>query len=151
MVSNVYREGGDNLNSNVRSCYDDIIHLPHHVSTAHPPMPRTERAAQFSPFAALTGYEESIKETGRLTEAKRELDEDEKEILDGKMREIRERVKEHPKIAITYFLPDSKKDGGKYVTVEGHVKRMDLYRNILQMQDGTEIPVKEIVEAEMID
>ncbi len=149
MVSNVYREGEDSLCRNTRNCYDDIIHLPHHVSKAHPLMPREERAAQFSPFAALTGYEESIEETGRLTEARKELDEDEKEILDGKMRKIRERIAGHPKISITYFLPDDRKEGGKYVTAEGCVERIDMYKNVLYMQDGTKIPVREIVDVEI--
>ena len=145
MVSNVYKEGNDSIYGKAGNCYDDIIHLPHHVSTAHPPMERTDRAAQFSPFAALTGYEESIEETGRLTEARRELEEDAKAALDEKLQSIQERIADYPKAAITYFLPDHKKEGGAYVTVEDYIKKIDRYRNVLHMQDGTQIPVQEII------
>lgn len=97
------------------------------------------------PFAALTGYEESIEETGRLTEARRELEEDAKAALDEKLQSIQERIADYPKAAITYFLPDHKKEGGAYVTVEDYIKKIDRYRNVLHMQDGTQIPVQEII------
>lgn len=125
--------------------YSDILRIPHHQSDRHPRMTLLNRAAQFSPFAALTGYEESIEETGRLTEARRELEEDAKAALDEKLQSIQERIADYPKAAITYFLPDHKKEGGAYVTVEDYIKKIDRYRNVLHMQDGTQIPVQEII------
>lgn len=126
--------------------YDDILHLPHHVSRSHPHMPRTDRAAQFSPFAALTGYQEAIGETGRRTEERMELNEDMQFILDEKLRMLQEQIATHPKAAITYFLPDGKKNGGTYVTVHDCIKKIDRYRQIIRMQDGTEIPMSDIVD-----
>ena len=96
-----------------------MINLPHPVSKVHPQMPIAERAAQFSPFAALTGYGDAVKETARLTDAKIELDEDAKEILDEKLKQIREQIEEHPEIEITYFQPDERKKGGSYITITG--------------------------------
>lgn len=131
--------------------YDDIIHLPHHVSTVHPPMTMAERAAQFSPFAALTGYDAALKETGRLTRERAELDEDEKERLDERLRELRERIGEHPLAAITYFCPDQRKDGGAYLTASGHVKKIEEYAKVVVMEDGGEIPVAEITEMILLE
>jgi hypothetical protein len=128
--------------------YDDILHLPHHVSRSHPHMPRADRAAQFSPFAALTGYKEAIGETGRRTENRMELEEDMKIILDEKLRMLQEQAAEHPKAAITYFLPDERKEGGTYSTVHDCIKKIDPYRQVLVMQDGTEIPLADIIEIE---
>ncbi len=128
--------------------YDDILHLPHHVSRSHPHMPRADRAAQFSPFAALTGYKEAIGETGRRTENRMELEEDMKIILDEKLRMLLEQAAEHPKAAITYFLPDERKEGGTYSTVHDCIKKIDPYRQVLVMQDGTEIPLADIIEIE---
>ena len=128
--------------------YDDILHLPHHVSRSHPHMPRADRAAQFSPFAALTGYKEAIGDTGRRTENRMELEEDMKIILDEKLRMLQEQAAEHPKAAITYFLPDERKEGGTYSTVHDCIKKIDPYRQVLVMQDGTEIPLADIIEIE---
>lgn len=126
--------------------YEDIIYLPHHVSTTHPHMPIADRAAQFSAFAALTGYEEVIREAGRLTEERSETAEDARGILDEKLRMLQERIEEQPEAAITYFCPDEKKAGGSYVTVRGRVKRIDVYERMLVMTDGTRIAVGEIVD-----
>ena len=131
-------------------CYDDIIHLPHHVSEIHPQMTIINRAAQFSPFAALTGYEDALGETSRLTDAKVALAEDEKEILDEKLRMIQEGIKNHPEVTITFFVPDEKKAGGAYTSVTGRVKKIDGYEQTVVMQDGTKIPVGEITEIEGI-
>lgn len=130
--------------------YDDIIGMPHHVSAVHPQMSRIDRAAQFSPFAALTGYSEAIRETGRLTEERVELDEDVKEILDEKLRMLQHQIEEHdyPEAAIAYFLPDNRKEGGSYVTVSGRVKKIDGYGQAVVMMDGTRIPIKDIVGVE---
>ena len=105
--------------------YDDIIHLPHHVSTKHPQMALSDRAAQFSPFAALTGHEDSIRETARRTEAFLELDEDKKEQLDEKMHVLQEYFSEKPEIMVTYFVPDEKKAGGAYVTHRGRIRKIE--------------------------
>lgn len=128
--------------------YDDIIGLPHPVSTNHPQMSRTDRAAQFSPFAALTGYEEAIAETGRLTDSRIELEEDARIILDEKLRQIQEQIDIQPEAAITYFLPDSRKAGGSYVTLRDRVKKIDPYERVVIMQEGSRIPIEEIVEIE---
>ncbi len=114
--------------------YEDIIRLPHHVSATHPQMPVADRAAQFSPFAALTGYRDAIRETGRFTGAKMELDEDAREMLDIRLGNIRARMKETckaPLVEIVCFQPDSRKDGGIYVTVRGFVKAIAPGRRIL--------------------
>ena len=107
--------------------YEDIINLPHHVSKTRPQMSMLDRAAQFSPFAALTGYDAAIKETGRLTDEKIELDEDTKAALDMKQAYLIEMIDEQPEITIIYFLPDARKVGGAYVTVTGNLKRFDEY------------------------
>ena len=124
--------------------YDDMIHLPHHVSTKHPHMAVSDRAAQFSPFAALTGHDAAIKETARLTDKRVEMDEYMKDVLSDKLRIILDRIKEHPQIVITYFQPDEKKDGGFYVTATGTVKKIDEYEGIVVMTGDTEIPFDEI-------
>ena len=125
--------------------YDDIIRLPHHVSLKHPHMTNIDRAAQFSPFAALTGYDAAIKETARLTVEKVELNEDIKDALSDRLQIIAERIKEHPEITITYFQPDAKKNGGAYATSIGTVQKIDEYDRIVVMTDGTAIPIDEII------
>lgn len=127
--------------------YDDIIGLPHHVSEVHPQMGRIDRAAQFSPFAALTGYSEAIRETGRLTEERVELDEDMKEGLDEKLKMLKYQIEEgdYPEAAITYFQPDNRKEGGSYVTVSGRVKKIDGYGQTVVMVDGRRVLIKDIV------
>lgn len=128
--------------------YDDIINLPHHVSATRPHMTVLDRAAQFSPFAALTGYDSAIKETARLTDERVELDEYTQDALSDKLQIIADRLKEHPKIAITYFLPDARKDGGAYVTATGSAKKIDEYKRVVVMTDGTAIPIDEIISIE---
>lgn len=111
--------------SNDRHKYDDIINLPHHVSKKHPPMSLENRAAQFSPFAALTGYEGQVIEEARLTDKRVELSDSEKERLDEKLRIIAEHLDERPTVSITYFVPDHYKDGGSYTTGTGTVKKIN--------------------------
>ncbi|NLU24171.1 MAG: YolD-like family protein [Clostridiales bacterium] len=125
--------------------YDDIIHLPHHVSATRPHMTAGDRAAQFSPFAALTGYDAAIKETARLTDKKLELDESMKDTLSKRLQIILSQIKERPEVSITYFQPDMKKSGGAYVTAIGTVKKIDEYERIVVMTDGTAIPIDEII------
>ncbi len=129
-------------------CYDDIINLPRHISSVRPPMPVADRAAQFMPFAALTGFGDAIEETGRLTDKRTELEEDAIEGLEEKLRYLREHMKEHPEISVTYFQPDARKAGGAYVTATGRIKRIDLYEQAFVMEDGTWIPVKSVVGIE---
>lgn len=105
--------------------YEDIINLPHHVSKTRKPMSLYNRAAQFAPFAALTGYDDAIKETSRITEQRIELSEELKNMLNQKIKLISENIKLQPKVSITYFVPDNKKSGGVYKTISGNVRRID--------------------------
>ena len=130
---------------NRNTSYDDIINLPHHTSKVRPRMSSAGRAAQFAPFSALTVHGDAIKETARLTDSKIELDEDEKQILDGKMRYITEHANERMCITVTYFVPDEKKSGGRYDSLTGSVKKKDLVKHCIVMQDGAEIPIDDIV------
>jgi len=125
--------------------YDNIINLPRHVSATRPHMTAIDRAAQFSPFAALTGYDAAIKETARLTDERIELDEYMKGALSDRLQIIADRIKEHPEIAITYFQPDVKKNGGAYVTTIGTIKRIDEFERIVVMSCGTLIPIDEMI------
>lgn len=129
-----------------RDPYEDIINLPHHVSPTRPRMSRADRAAQFSPFAALSGYGDAVKETARLTGQRIELDESAKAALDEKLRLLAEVIEDRPETAITYFLPDRKKTGSEYVTVSGRVKRADSVQRELVMMNGTRIPVEDILD-----
>ena len=128
--------------------YDDIINLPHHVSAVHPRMSALDRAAQFSPFAALTGHEAAISETARLTDARPELDDAKKEELDGRLQIIREYLAMEPEITVTYFVPDARKEGGSYLRTTGTVKKLDDTGHMVIMADGTSIPMEDIYEIE---
>ena len=128
--------------------YDDIINLPHHVSTKHPRMSATDRAAQFSPFAALTGHEAAIAETARLTDARPILDESRKMELNDRLQIILEHISLKPETAITYFVPDEKKAGGSYQQVLGTVKKFNETGHTIVMENGTVIPVNDILEIE---
>lgn len=129
----------------MKRTYDDIINLPHHISATRSHMTAIDRAAQFSPFAALTGYEAAIKETARLTDERVDLDEYAKDALREKLQIITDRIKEHPEITITYFQPDAKKKGGAYVTAVGSAKNIDEYEQVVVMTDGTVIPIDETI------
>lgn len=133
--------------------YEDILHLPHHVSEKHPPMSRLDRAAQFSPFAALTGYEAAVEETARLTDRHIELDEGEKEAIDQRLTLVQERLPAPIKVTITYFVPDKKKAGGAYVSVSGTVKKIDDYKRKVILRNGTSIPIDDILclDGELFD
>lgn len=128
--------------------YDDIINLPHHVSTRHPHMSLYDRAAQFSPFSALTGHEAAIKETARLTDEKLELDEDVKEKLNEKLQIIKDNLGKETSVTISYFVPDERKSGGAYFSCTGTVRRIDVYRHVIIMTDKTVIPMDQIYEME---
>lgn len=119
--------------------YDDIINLPHHTSVRHPPMSMRQRAAQFSPFAALTGYGAAVNETARLTEEAVTLDEDTLILLDERLHVLLAHLDERPIVTVTHFVPDERKDGGRYVDVTGAVEKIDEYEKIIVMEDGTRI------------
>ena len=129
----------------MKTPYDDIIHLPHHVSQNHPQMPMLDRAAQFAPFAALTGYEAAVGETARLTSERRELDPQEAEELNRRLTELAARLPDHPEVTVEYFVPDDRKAGGAYVTVTGRVRHFSVPEQTLVMEDGTEIPMEDVV------
>lgn len=124
--------------------YDDILYKPHHVSASHPQMPLWDRAAQFSPFAALTGHDEAIREAARLTESFAELDEEQKEQLDKRLQILLAKIEaepySEPEIRAIYFEPDVRKNGGAYVSVCGKVKKMDKYSHQILFADGTILP-----------
>lgn len=126
--------------------YDDIINLPHHVSSARPHMSAFDRAAQFSPFAALTGYDAAVKETARLTGERIELDEYEKDALNDRLQLIVDTLGQGYQIAVTYFLPDKRKAGGEYVTVTGEVKKIDEYEHLIILRNGQKIPVEDVID-----
>lgn len=128
--------------------YDDIIHLPHHTSATRPRMGMESRAAQFSPFAALTGYEAAILETGRITEKKIELTEERRAELDRKQQVLVDIICEKPEVTVTYFVPDRRKSGGAYITVSGSVKRIDPVERCMVMTGGTEIALDDVLELE---
>lgn len=128
--------------------YDDIINLPHHVSSRHPQMPPLDRAAQFSPFAALTGYDAAIKETARLTEEWVEPDEGRKQMLDERLQMLREQLSQKPEITFTYFRPDEKKNGGAYLTVVGKVKKIKEHEHQILLEDGTVLLIENLCSIE---
>ena len=124
--------------------YDDMIGLGHHISKTHPPMARIKRAAQFASFDALTGFGAAIQEAGRETEEKLELSEDMIDMIDARFAVVQQHIKEQPNIAVTYFLPDDKKSGGRYVTVSGNVRMLDGIEHAIIMADRTKIPIEDV-------
>lgn len=128
--------------------YDDIINLPHHVSASHPQMLIANRAAQFSPFGALTGYDAAIKETARLTDEQIELEEHEIDKLDRKLNLLFERMDDHPKVTVTYFQPDGRKKGGAYVEMAGAVKKIDDVERVIVLMNGARIPIASIIDVD---
>lgn len=128
--------------------YDDIIHLPHHVSDHRAPMSMIDRAAQFSPFAALTGYEAAIAEATRLTDRRIELDENRRAELNERIRIIKDNINACHPITITYFEEDLRKTGGAYVSVTGRVGKISAYECSVIMEDGLEIPFEDVLEIE---
>ena len=123
--------------------YDDIIDLPRPKSK-HEPMPMSDRAAQFSPFAALTGYGDAIDETARLTDARIELSEEERAELDYKQQYLA--TLDSPTVTVTYFVPDERKSGGAYVTHTGVLKRVDEVESMVVFKDGLRVPLDEVMD-----
>ena len=130
--------------------YDDIINLSRPVSKKRSPMSHFDRAAQFSPFAALTGYDAVIAETGRLTDVQIELDEGGKALLDEKLQTIREHLEENPEVKLTVFCPDSRKSGGAYEEITGNVKKIDPVARILVLAGGEVVPIDRIYGIECL-
>ena len=128
--------------------YNEIINLPHHVSKTRPQMPMSDRAAQFAPFAALTGYDAAIKETGRLTDEKTEMDEEALNILNMKFQILVDSLDDEPEVTFTYFKPDERKAGGAYIEVTGTVKKVDDFERLIVMQNGTKMPMDDILNIE---
>ena len=128
--------------------YNEIINLPHHVSKTRPQMPMSDRAAQFAPFAALTGYDSAIKETGRLTDEKIEMDEEALNILNMKFQILVDSLDDEPEVTFTYFKPDERKAGGAYLEVIGTVKKVDDFERLIVMQNGTKMPMDDILNIE---
>jgi len=126
--------------------YEDIINIPHHVSKKHPRMSLEARSAQFAPFAALNGYEELIKETARLTNQRIEISEELKAILNERLLSIKGKIHTKPNITVTYFVPDSEKGGGEYITVKGKIIKIDEYKQRINLDNENEIPISEIIE-----
>ena len=129
----------------MRGKYDDIIHLPHHTSPRHPRMSMRDRAAQFAPFSALTGYGDTIDETARLTDGKITLTEDAKALLDMKQRLLLERIHTCPEITVTYFVPDPRKSGGAYRTLTGRLKRIDESEKVLVFTNGSRVKIEDVL------
>ena len=128
--------------------YDDIIRLPHHISAVRPQMPMTDRAAQFSPFAAITGLDDAIWETGRLTDERIEMDEDARNILNMKFFVLLDHLDDRPEVTFTCFQPDARKAGGAYIKVTGVVKKVDDGERKIVMQDGEKLPMDDIYDIE---
>lgn len=128
--------------------YDDLIELPHHVSSVHPRMAVQDRAAQFAPFSALTGHEEAVRETARLTRERVELDEEYRKLLDERLQLLRELLHTRPFISVTYFVADGRKAGGAYITVRDRVKKLKEYEQQLVMEEGVCIPIEDITALE---
>ena len=129
--------------------YDDIINLPHYEPKRHPRMSMMARAAQFAPFAAVAGHDAAIREEGRVTDEWKDIGETDSEELDRKMALLIARQTERPMVTIEYFLPDSRKSGGTYQTVSGHVRRIDDCERVIELYDGRKIPIAVIKEIEI--
>ncbi len=129
--------------------YDDIINLPHHTSPRHPRMSMRDRAAQFAPFSALTGYGDTIDETARLTDGKITLTEDAKALLDMKQRLLAEQIHTCPLVSVTYFVPDTRKSGGAYRTFTGRLKRIDAVEKVLIFVDGESVGMDDVLSIDV--
>lgn len=134
------------MNMKYNHQYDDIINMEHHKSKKHPPMSLYARSAQFASFAALTGYEDAVRETAREVMERIEIDDELKNILDGKIQLLSEQINKKPEVIFTYFIPDLTKDGGTYISVAGIVKKIDTYNQNIILEDKTEIPINDILD-----
>lgn len=126
--------------------YDDIINLEHHISSKHKRMTIKERAAQFAPFSALTGYSDAIKETARITDEKIELDENQKKIINSKLQIIKNKIDLKPTISLVCFKQDKKKQGGSYITIKGTIKKIDIQNQKIIMDDNKKIDINDLID-----
>lgn len=131
--------------------YEDIINLSHYEPNYHPRMSMYKRSAQFAPFSALVGYDEQVQECSRLTDKRLEMDDESKEIINNKLNKINEFIKNNPEVEITYFIPDGKKEGGKYVTEKVNVKRIDFINRFIKLTDNKKIVLDDIIEIDIKD
>lgn len=131
--------------------YDDIINLPHYEPKYHARMSMYKRSAQFAPFSALVGYDEQVKECSRITDKRLEIDDELKEKISNKLNKINEFIKEYPAVEITYFIPDDKKEGGKYVTEKVNVKRIDFINRFIKLNDNKKIFLDDIIDLNIND
>lgn len=130
--------------------YNDIINLPHHISKNRPQMSLRDRAAQFAPFAALTGYDEAVRETARLTDRKEELSDEDIALLNQQIQLLIENIKSHPQVKITYFVPDERKDGGRYETITATVRRIDTFEKLIVFDDKTKLSIDQISNIQIL-
>ena len=128
-----------------KSKYDDIINMSHHISKKHPRMSLENRSAQFAPFAALTGYEDEVEETARITDKRIEITDEIKSKINMKLQIIQEKINTKPKVTIKYFIPDNKKEGGSYKTVTSNVLKIDQYKKLVVLKDNTKIFISDII------
>ena len=135
-------------NQNDLHRYDDIINLPHHTSKVHPRMPLEKRAAQFSPFEALTGYGDAVAETVRLTDSRMDLDESERAMLEERLQLLLDADNPKPEVSLRWFIPDARKSGGRYVTHTGVLRKFDALARVIVMEDGTSVPVDEVTDVQ---
>ena len=131
--------------------YDDIINLPHHVSKKHPPMSLYARAAQFAPFAALTGYGDAVEETARITNNKVELSEEMKEIINEKLNIINLSITSKPLVTLTYFIKDKRKSGGEYTNITGNIRQIDLVNGLIVLTNKKKINIFDLIDIDLID
>ncbi len=134
---------------NYEEKYEQIIGLPHHVSESHAPMSMTDRAAQFSPFAALTGYDSSVNEAARLTDRREQPDDDRREMLDARLSEL-ENSGNDTVISAVVFIPDERKDGGRYEKITGVFRRLDRFGNTMYLSDGRQVKISDLWEIDLI-
>lgn len=125
--------------------YEDIIDLPHYEPKNHTRMSMKSRAAQFAPFAALTGYDEAVKETARITDKKIEIDDGLKTLLNNRLQILIDNIKSKPKASFTYFVKDKNKDGGKYITIIGSIKKVDKVKELVILENKTSISINDII------
>ena len=125
--------------------YDDIINMPHHISKKHQRMSLENRSAQFAPFAALTGYEDEVEETARITDKRIEITDEIKSTINMRLQIIQEKINTKPKVTIKYFIPDNKKEGGSYKTVTSNVLKIDQYKKLVVLKDNTKIFISDII------
>ncbi|NCC02065.1 MAG: hypothetical protein EOM34_15595 [Clostridia bacterium] len=132
--------------NNTEFPYEDIVNLKHHQSKTRPHMSNYQRAAQFAPFAALTGYGDAVDETARITADRIDLSEEEKSILSEKLTLLRDSVGQKPKVLFTYFVADERKSGGSFESKKGILKKFDEFERIITLEDSMQIPIDDIIE-----